>query len=80
MRLPLRDLFQLTPMEDETMSQAPLRVAVLGMGWWSDVLADAMQALQPDRDRGLLHALGGQAAGIRGEIRLPRRPQATRRS
>jgi predicted dehydrogenase len=25
------------------MSQAPVRVAALGMGWWSDVLADAMQ-------------------------------------
>ena len=24
------------------MSQAPLRVAALGMGWWSDVLADAI--------------------------------------
>jgi predicted dehydrogenase len=25
------------------MSQAPVRVAALGMGWWSDVLADAMK-------------------------------------
>jgi predicted dehydrogenase len=25
------------------MSQAPVRVAALGMGWWSDVLADAIQ-------------------------------------
>ena len=25
------------------MSQAPLRVAALGMGWWSDVLADAIK-------------------------------------
>ena len=25
------------------MSQAPVRVAALGMGWWSDVLADAMR-------------------------------------
>ena len=25
------------------MSEAPLRVAVLGMGWWSDVLADAIK-------------------------------------
>ena len=25
------------------MSQAPLRVAALGMGWWSDVLADAIE-------------------------------------
>jgi predicted dehydrogenase len=25
------------------MAQPPLRVAALGMGWWSDVLADAMQ-------------------------------------
>ena len=25
------------------MSQAPLRVAVLGMGWWSDVLSDAIK-------------------------------------
>jgi predicted dehydrogenase len=25
------------------MAQPPLRVACLGMGWWSDVLADAMQ-------------------------------------
>ena len=25
------------------MSAEPLRVACLGMGWWSDVLADAMQ-------------------------------------
>jgi len=24
------------------MSEAPLRVAVLGMGWWSDVLSDAI--------------------------------------
>src|SRR5262245_10584146 len=25
------------------MSEAPLRVAALGMGWWSDVLADAVK-------------------------------------
>ena len=25
------------------MSEAPLRVAVLGMGWWSDVLSDAIK-------------------------------------
>jgi predicted dehydrogenase len=25
------------------MSEAPLRVAVLGMGWWSDVLSDAIE-------------------------------------
>ena len=25
------------------MSVEPLRVAVLGMGWWSDVLADGMK-------------------------------------
>src|SRR5262245_27819655 len=25
------------------MSEAPLRVAALGMGWWSDVLADAIR-------------------------------------
>ena len=25
------------------MSSAPLRVACIGMGWWSDVLADAMK-------------------------------------
>src|SRR5688572_28026353 len=25
------------------MSEAPLRVAELGMGWWSDVLADAIK-------------------------------------
>ncbi len=25
------------------MSKSPLRVASLGMGWWSDVLADAIQ-------------------------------------
>ena len=31
------------------------------------------QALQRDRDRRLLHALGGQAARLRGEVRLPRR-------
>ena len=24
------------------MSSAPLRVGCLGMGWWSDVLADAV--------------------------------------
>ena len=24
------------------MSRGPLRVAALGMGWWSDVLADAI--------------------------------------
>jgi predicted dehydrogenase len=28
------------------MAQAPLRVACLGMGWWSDVLADAMKRSQ----------------------------------
>ena len=25
------------------MTEAPLRVAVLGMGWWSDVLSDAIK-------------------------------------
>jgi len=25
------------------MSASPLRVACIGMGWWSDVLADAIQ-------------------------------------
>ena len=25
------------------MSADPLRVACIGMGWWSDVLADAIQ-------------------------------------
>ena len=25
------------------MSGAPLRVACIGMGWWSDVLADAIK-------------------------------------
>ena len=25
------------------MAEPPLRVACLGMGWWSDVLADAVQ-------------------------------------
>jgi predicted dehydrogenase len=25
------------------MSEASLRVAVLGMGWWSDVLSDAIK-------------------------------------
>jgi predicted dehydrogenase len=25
------------------MAVAPLRVACIGMGWWSDVLADAIQ-------------------------------------
>jgi len=27
----------------QIMSEAPLRVAVLGMGWWSDVLSDAIK-------------------------------------
>jgi predicted dehydrogenase len=30
-------------MQGNDMSQAPLRVAALGMGWWSDVLADAIK-------------------------------------
>ena len=50
------------------------------MGWWSDVLADAIKRSKHNRDRGLLHALGRQAARIRREIRLPRRPRAMRRS
>jgi predicted dehydrogenase len=29
-------------MGEEIMGHAPLRVAVVGMGWWSDVLADAI--------------------------------------
>ena len=57
------------------MSEAPLRVAALGMGWWSDVLADAIKRSEQVRDRSLLHALRGQAAGIRRQIRLPRRRQ-----
>ena len=32
-----------TARELEFMSVEPLRVAVLGMGWWSDVLADGMR-------------------------------------
>ena len=60
------------------MSTKPLRVAALGMGWWSDVLADAMQALPNVRDRLLLHALVGQAQRVRGEVRLPRCRQLRR--
>ena len=55
------------------MTEAPLRVAVLGMGWWSDVLADAIKRSKRARDRRLLHALAGQAPRLRGEVRLPRR-------
>ena len=38
------------------------------------------QALGQARDRRLLHALGGQARGVRQEIRLPGRRKATRRA
>ena len=57
------------------MSEAPLRVAVLGMGWWSDVLSDAIKRSDQLEIVSLLHALRGQAAGVRQEIRLPRRRQ-----
>ena len=30
-------------LEGKSVSERPLRVACIGMGWWSDVLADAMQ-------------------------------------
>ena len=43
------------------------RVACIGMGWWSDVLADAINA-RTSSDRLLLHALGGQARGVRRQI------------
>ena len=52
------------------MSSKPLRVASLGMGWWSDVLADAVGRTDKDRDCRLLHALRRQARCLRQEIRL----------
>ena len=43
------------------MDQSPLRVAAIGIGWWSDVLADAVQALGQAQDHQLLYAGGGKA-------------------
>jgi len=40
------------------MIDGPVRVASIGMGWWSDVLADAIKTIRQDRDRILLHPLG----------------------
>ena len=59
------------------------------MGWWSDVLADAIRRSGRLADRVVLHALAGEAAGVRREVRLRRRaelrgdargPHASRRS
>ena len=52
------------------MSSKPLRVASLGMGWWSDVLADAVGRTEKIENRRLLHAFGRQARGLRQKIRL----------
>jgi hypothetical protein len=41
------------------VSTSPLRVACIGMGWWSDVLADAIQRS------------GRKTQRLRGEISLP---------
>ena len=50
----------------------PLRVACIGMGWWSDVLADAVKRSGKLEDRRLLHALAGKARGLCRQIFLPR--------
>ena len=62
------------------MSEAPLRVAALGMGWWSDVLADAIKRSKRAGDRRLLHALGRQAPRLRRKNTAAAPPRATRRS
>ena len=52
------------------VSVDPLRVACIGMGWWSDVLADAIKRSGKLEHRRLLHALGGEAGEVCGEVRL----------
>ena len=50
----------------------PLRVACIGMGWWSDVLADAIKRSSKTQDRRLFFALRAKARGLRRQIWLPR--------
>jgi len=61
------------------MTSAPLRVAVLGMGWWSDVLADAIKrstaidivacyTRSEDKRRAFAEKYGCRAAGSYEEI------------
>ncbi len=43
------------------MAFEPVNVACIGMGWWSDVLADAIKRSGKLQNRRVLHALGRQA-------------------
>ncbi len=77
----------------QVMSEAPLRVAVLGMGWWSDVLSDAIKrsneieivacfTRSEDKRRAFAEKYGCRAAASYEEIlarSLRSRPSSTRR-
>ena len=55
------------------MSEAPLRVAVLGMGWWSDVLADAIKRSNEFEIVACFTRSEDKRQRLRREVRLPRR-------
>ena len=56
----------------QRMAFEPVRVGCLGMGWWSDVLADAIARSGGSRSSPATRA-PRKARGVRGEVRLPRR-------
>ena len=57
--------------EGKVMSSGPLRVACIGMGWWSDVLADAIQRSGRLEIRSCYTRSEEKRKKFRGKIPLP---------